>query len=196
METERFDRLATSLAQSRDRRSMLRLLGIAVLGAGGVALVGDEAIAAKAKARKKGHGHRHPGGNNGGGDGGNSGDNGGDNSGGTGGGGAGGGSDPGQGTCVGGVDVCLGNGTTICTCNNGQDTGLCRSQMEGGTVCAIDITRPAQTTSDQCKTNGDCARLGFPPGSSCVVDTGPNCPLGQNSTMGTCVAPCGFVEPA
>jgi hypothetical protein len=173
MDTERFDQITTRLAQARDRRSTLRLLGLALLGAGGVALVGDEAITAKAKARKKGHGHRHPGA-----------------------GGGGGGSDPGQGTCVGGVDVCLGNGTPICTCNNGQDTGLCRSQMEAGTVCAIDITKPAQTTSDQCKTNGDCARLGFPPGSSCVVDTGPNCPLGQNSTRGTCVAPCGFVEPA
>jgi hypothetical protein len=202
METERFDRLATSLAQSRDRRSTLRLLGVALLGAGGVALVGEEATSAKAKARKKGHGHRPPGGGSGGGTGG--GGTGGDNTGnggaggdGNGGGdGQGGGSDPGQGTCVGGVDVCLGNGQTICTCNNGRDTGLCRSQMEAGTVCAIDITNPAQTTSDQCKTNGDCLRLGFPPGSSCVVDTGPNCPLGQNSTMGTCVAPCGFVEPA
>jgi hypothetical protein len=189
METERFDRLATSLAQSRDRRGMLRLLGVALLGAGGAALIGEQATAAKTKARKKGrHGHHGHGGN--GGD--NSHNQGGDGGSGDG----GGGSDPGQGTCVGGVDACLGNGTPICTCNNGRDTGLCRAQMEGGTVCAVDITNPARTTCDQCKTNGDCARLGFPPGSSCVVDSGPNCRGCLENTLGTCVAPCGFEEPA
>src|SRR5690242_14170019 len=148
MDTERFDRLATSLAQTRDRRTTLRLLGLALLGVSSAALISEQATAATATARKQGHGHHRPG--NGGG----------------------GGSDPGQGTCVGGVDACLGNGTPICTCNGGRDTGLCRAQMEGGTVCAIDITQPAQTTCDQCKTNGDCLALGFPPGSSCVVDSG------------------------
>lgn len=185
MESERFDRLATSLAQSRDRRRTLRLLGVALLGAGGAALIGEQARTATAAARKKAHHGRH----------GHGGDNS-HNQGGNGDGGNGDVSDPGQGTCVGGVDACLGNGQPICTCNNGRDTGLCRAQMEGGTVCAIDITNPAQTTCDQCKTNGDCARLGFPPSSSCVVDSGPNCRGCLDNTLGTCVAPCGYKEAA
>jgi hypothetical protein len=194
MDTERFDRLATSLAQTRDRRTTLRLLGLALLGVSSAALISEQATAATATARKQGHGHHRPG--NGGGGGGNTSHNHGGDGGNGGDGGGGGGSDPGQGTCVGGVDACLGNGTPICTCNGGRDTGLCRAQMEGGTVCAIDITQPAQTTCDQCKTNGDCLALGFPPGSSCVVDSGPNCRACRDNTLGTCVAPCGFPEPA
>ena len=193
METERFDHIASSLAKSQDRRTALRALGVALLGAGGAALLGTRPTAAKRK--KRGHGR---GGSGGTGNGGNTGD-GGDtgNPGNSGGGGNGGSAGfPGQGTCIGGADACLGVASPICTCDNGRSTGLCRSQMEGGTVCAIDITQPGMTTCDQCKTNGDCSRLGFPPGSSCVVDSGPNCPHCLENTLGTCVAPCGFQAPA
>jgi hypothetical protein len=189
METAHFDHIATSLAQSRDRRTALRALGVALLGAGGAALLGTQATAAK---RKKRRGRGGNGGTGGNGDGGN-----GDGGNGDGGNSGNGGGFPGQGTCAGGADVCLvGGGSPICTCDNGRQTGLCRSQMEGGTVCAVDISKPAATTCDQCRTNGDCVLLGFPAGSSCVVDTGTNCPLCKNTTMGTCVAPCGFQEPA
>jgi hypothetical protein len=174
METSLFDRLA----RSRNRRTTLRAVALALLGAGGTTRLGEQATSAKRKKGRHGHNkHRHGrGGTN------NSGDN--------------GGGFPGQGTCAGGADACLGVGSPICTCGHGGHTGLCRSQMEGGTVCAIDITSPAQTACDQCKTNGDCIALGFPPGSSCVVDSGPNCRACLDNTLGTCVAPCGFQEPA
>jgi hypothetical protein len=186
METEQFDRLTTRLARASDRRTMLHMLGVAVLGAGASAILGYQTASAKRKKRHHRGGKRNGGGSGGNGGGGN----------GDGGNGGNGGGFPGQGTCMGGADACLGVGSPICTCDNGRQTGLCRTQMEGGTVCAIDITSPAMTTCDQCKTNGDCARLGFPPGSSCVFDSGPNCRNCQENTLGTCVAPCGFQPPA
>src|SRR5262249_13596242 len=147
-----------------DRRSALRALGVALLGAGGAAFLGTQTTAAK-RRKRRGHGGKSGTGGTGGtrGTGGNR------ITGGTGGGGAG---CRGRGTWEGGADVGrVGGGSPLCTCGNGRFTGQCRSQMEGGTVCAIDISRPAATACDQCRSNGDCIVLGFPPGSSCVVDT-------------------------
>ena len=56
METQRFDRLATHLAQSQTRRSAVRLLGLALLGGSGFALAAEEA---NAKHAAHHHGQQH-----------------------------------------------------------------------------------------------------------------------------------------
>jgi hypothetical protein len=49
METARFDQIAARLARPHTRRGALRLFGAALLGAGGIALVGGQANAASRK---------------------------------------------------------------------------------------------------------------------------------------------------
>jgi hypothetical protein len=57
MESTRFDQIAATVAQNRTRRTMLRLLGTAALGAGGLSLLGrDEGDARRRRGKKK---HKH-----------------------------------------------------------------------------------------------------------------------------------------
>lgn len=53
METRNLDHVATALAEPQHRRQALRLFGAAVLGAGGVSLLGTESEARRRKRRKK-----------------------------------------------------------------------------------------------------------------------------------------------
>lgn len=54
MATTRFDTLTSSLTQTHSRRGAFRLLGLAALGASGLAALGTEDGAAKKKRKKKG----------------------------------------------------------------------------------------------------------------------------------------------
>lgn len=54
MESECFDGITTTLAQTNNRRGALRMLGAAVLGIGGVSLLGLQESDAKRKRGKKG----------------------------------------------------------------------------------------------------------------------------------------------
>jgi hypothetical protein len=97
-----------------------------------------------------------------------------------------------KGTCVTGkadcnihADSCQAG--VICHC--GQKEGVCSQRLQGGVRCAIEIA--GKTACDQCSSDADCPTLGFPPGSSCVKDSGPACPLcPAANTLGKCVAPC------
>lgn len=53
METSQFDRIATTLAQSRGRRNVLRLLGGAAFGAGGLSLLNVADGEARKRRKKK-----------------------------------------------------------------------------------------------------------------------------------------------
>jgi hypothetical protein len=160
--------LVRRLASGLTRRDTVRGL---VAGAA-MAAAGESALGvAEARKRRRRRGH------------------------GVGGGGGDGGVVGGPGTCAAGADACASATGAICTCRNGR-RGLCRTRMGGGTVCAIGITKPATTACDQCRFDDDCFALGFPPGSSCVQDFGPNCLLCGDGSLGSCMAPCGLEEPA
>jgi hypothetical protein len=57
MDTERFDRLSSTFAGTRSRRSALRLLAAAALGAGGLTFLGNADTEAKKRRKKKSAGH-------------------------------------------------------------------------------------------------------------------------------------------
>jgi hypothetical protein len=98
----------------------------------------------------------------------------------------------GQGTCSAGADSCANVGNPLCRDASGQTTCLCLSRLEGGTRCGV---YGNQSACDQCTTDADCIALGFPAGSSCTQDSGPDCPLCQNDNKGTCIIPCGLPDP-
>lgn len=54
MDTRRFDRIATTLADSHTRRGMLRLLTGAALGAAGISALGSAETGARRRKRRKG----------------------------------------------------------------------------------------------------------------------------------------------
>jgi hypothetical protein len=57
MESQRFDRIASTFAQSNSRRGVMTLLGATALGAGGLAFfAADEGEARRKKKKKKGKG--------------------------------------------------------------------------------------------------------------------------------------------
>jgi hypothetical protein len=56
MDTTRFDQLSTSLARTRGRRDMVRLLGVAVLGGAGLHLLHADESEARKRHKKKGDG--------------------------------------------------------------------------------------------------------------------------------------------
>jgi hypothetical protein len=57
METTNFDRLTTSFATTSSRRSAVRFLAAAILGAGGLAVLHEEETGARRKTKKHHHGH-------------------------------------------------------------------------------------------------------------------------------------------
>jgi hypothetical protein len=95
-----------------------------------------------------------------------------------------------QGTCASGDDSCDVVGGIACTNPNaGGATCSCFPRLAGGTRC-VQFTLP-QGACDQCKTDADCVALGFPRGSSCIRDDGPNCDCHAN-VRGYCGEPCGW----
>lgn len=68
MDSQHFDRIASSFAQSHTRRDTVRLLGLAVLGASGLGLLGQTSGEARRRRKKKGikHGSGAGGGTGGG----------------------------------------------------------------------------------------------------------------------------------
>jgi hypothetical protein len=53
MDSTRFDRLTESFGETRDRRAVLRLLGVAAFGAGSLSLLGATGSEAKRRRRRK-----------------------------------------------------------------------------------------------------------------------------------------------
>ncbi len=98
----------------------------------------------------------------------------------------------GLGTCAIGADTCANIGSPFCEDVTGQHTCICLRRLQGGTRCGV---YGNASTCDQCTTDTDCLKLGFPPGSSCTQDFGIDCPLCQNDTQGTCIIPCGRPDP-
>ncbi len=94
----------------------------------------------------------------------------------------------GQGTCADNADACESATGAICKCSQSA-AGLCLRRLQGGVRCGIQLNK---TACDQCLNDADCHALGFPPGSSCVKDSGAECPLCASNTLGMCVAPCNF----
>jgi hypothetical protein len=66
MDTQHFDRIAGSFAESRTRRGALRALAAAAFGIGSVALLADDESTAKKRKRKKKKGGKGKGSNGGG----------------------------------------------------------------------------------------------------------------------------------
>ncbi|MCC6314671.1 MAG: hypothetical protein IT337_11750 [Thermomicrobiales bacterium] len=59
MDSERFDRIATNLGQPQNRRGVLRVIGAALLGAGGLTLLAERDGEAKRKKHKKHRRHHN-----------------------------------------------------------------------------------------------------------------------------------------
>jgi hypothetical protein len=94
----------------------------------------------------------------------------------------------GKADCANNDDACETGGASV-LCNCGQKMGLCFQRLQGGVRCSIELG--GKTGCDQCRIDADCHALGFPPGSSCVKDSGPFCPLcSAADARGKCVAPC------
>ena len=93
-----------------------------------------------------------------------------------------------DGDCASTAAACQSSTGAICHCR-GNNAGLCHRRMSDDAIrCAIFLDA---STCDQCANDQECLDLGFPPGSSCVQDYGPTCPLCSNNSLGSCVAPCG-----
>ena len=90
--------------------------------------------------------------------------------------------------CPAGADSCA---TTTITCAE-DDQCACHQRLEGGVRC-VQFTLN-QGECDQCATDADCRKLGFPPGSSCIKDDGAECSC-EADDRGFCGEPCGFVGP-
>ena len=95
-----------------------------------------------------------------------------------------------QANCPNGADSCSASGEVACTADINCS---CYQRLEGGTRC-VQFLLPIGAC-DQCKTDADCRRLGFPPGSSCIEDHGPTCTTCHKNKRGYCGEPCGF-EPS
>jgi hypothetical protein len=108
MDTQRFDRISSTFAETSSRRGALRALAAVALGAGGLAFLSGDDIAAK-KKRKKKKGGKGKGGNNGGG---------------------GGRKD----RCGGPVGICNADPTPCGTTAEGEICG-CERSVEGNNVC-------------------------------------------------------------
>jgi hypothetical protein len=90
----------------------------------------------------------------------------------------------GRGDCPAGADEC--RDETTCA---GDLQCSCFQRLEGGTRC-VQFTLE-NGACDQCETDADCRALGFPPGSSCIRDDGPDCSC-KADNKGFCAEPCGF----
>ena len=88
--------------------------------------------------------------------------------------------------------TCAGIGDPFCFDASGKHECICQTRLQGGTVCGVFGNASA---CDQCQTDSDCLALGFPVGSSCTQDFGPQCQLCQNSNKGICTLPCGVKDP-
>ena len=53
MDSQRFDRIASSFAETRTRRNALHVLAAAAFGAGSLAVLGGDNVDAKKKRKKK-----------------------------------------------------------------------------------------------------------------------------------------------
>jgi len=98
----------------------------------------------------------------------------------------------GQGTCATGADTCAGIGDPFCFDASGKHECICQTRLQGGTVCGVFGNASA---CDQCQTDADCLAMGFPAGSSCTQDFGPQCQACQNNNKGICTLPCGVKDP-
>jgi hypothetical protein len=98
----------------------------------------------------------------------------------------------GQGTCATGADTCAGVGDPFCFDASGKHECICQTRLQGGTVCGVFGNASA---CDQCQTDADCLALGFPAGSSCTQDFGPECAVCGNNNKGICTLPCGVKDP-
>jgi hypothetical protein len=98
----------------------------------------------------------------------------------------------GRGTCAIGASTCANTGNPFCQDITGQRTCICHQRLQGGTRCGIFGNA---STCDQCTTDAQCLNLGFPAGSSCVQDYGPDCLACLNDNRGICILPCGLPDP-
>jgi hypothetical protein len=174
MDASGFDGLVRSLARLRTRRAALRLTAGALVAAGGASVAAGDA---KQRRKKKCKGGRVPcdgqccaedkvcvGGE----------------------------CVSAQGTCASGDNSC--NGDAAISCSNPNSGGAdcaCYLRLQGGTRC-VQFTLD-KGACDQCKTDADCVALGFPKGSSCIRDDGPDCACNANA-RGYCGEPCGWAK--
>lgn len=110
MDTQRFDRMASSFAQTQTRRTALRMLAATAFGVGGLTLLTVEEGDAKKKRKKKGgsgKGGSNPGGGSGGGN---------------------------KDRCSGPVGICDADPTPCGTVAGGGICG-CERAVEGNNVC-------------------------------------------------------------
>jgi len=93
-----------------------------------------------------------------------------------------------EGTCAAAADSC--SVTSTVPCNHNPECS-CFQRQQGGVRC---VQASVLTACNQCMTDRDCRKLGFPSGSSCIRVDGPtcHCPVGEARQ---CVEPCGFVPP-
>jgi hypothetical protein len=90
------------------------------------------------------------------------------------------------GTCEAQDDSC--SATDAVGCNHDLNCE-CFQRLEGGVRCGHTL---AESDCDQCRTDKNCRKLGFPPGSSCIHADEPTC-ICDATDRGGCIAPCGFV---
>ncbi len=92
-----------------------------------------------------------------------------------------------EGSCPAGADSCGATDTVRC---NANPKCSCYVRMEGGTRCGQE-NFTLGSACDQCGTDADCLALGFPTGSSCILDSGITCDRCRADDRGECVEPCG-----
>jgi hypothetical protein len=185
METQRFDRITSSLAGSSTRRDALRTLAAAAFGVGSLALLGRDDSAAKKRKKRKGGSRNVSGGGTGSGSGG--GGNGGGN-------GSGGGSTPtivggGSGSrpdrCGGPVGICSADPTPCGATAEGAVCG-CERAVEGNNVCVN------SGADNVCDTAVECTSTDGPEDTSCRNLVGFHFYCQEAKSAGQHFCGCGF----
>jgi hypothetical protein len=171
METTRFDQITSTLAESSTRRGALRFLAAAVLGAGSLALLGQEESEARRRGgRKRGNGRRK------GGKRGSSSTNGGSGSGGSG---------SRADRCGGPGGICNADPTP---CGRTAEGGICGCEraVEGNNVCVN------SGADNVCDTAVECTSTDGPEATSCRNQVGFHFYCQEAKRSGNQFCGCGF----
>jgi hypothetical protein len=172
MDSELFDRIASTFAERSNRRDALRALTAAALGAGGLAILGSDDSAAKKKRKKKKGGSRRGSGSSG------------STSGSVGTGGSSGGGSRAD-RCGGPVGICNADPTPCGTTATGDVCG-CERAVEGNNVCVN------SGADNVCDTAVECTSTDGAEATSCRNQVGFHFYCQEAKKSGSQFCGCGF----
>src|SRR5215203_329763 len=172
MEIERFDAITSSFAGRSTRRNALRGLAAVAFGVGGLAILGNDEIAAKKKRKKKKGGSHHGGSSSG-------------SSAGTGGSSSSSGSGSRSDRCGGPVGICNADPAPCGTTADGKVCG-CERAVEGNNVCVN------SGADNVCDTAVECTSTDGPEATSCRSQVGFHFYCQEAKRSGNQFCGCGF----